>query len=51
MKRFQDAIDQGHVVLDLDASDIESAIRATVRRMVTDGIIPEVVADQVSSAL
>jgi len=51
MKQLKDAFDQGHVVLDLDASDIASAIRETVRHMVVDGILPEQAADQVVSVL
>lgn len=34
MKQLRNAIDRGHVVLDLDASDITSAIEETVRHMV-----------------
>lgn len=51
MKRLRDSFDQGHVVLDLDASDIASAIRETVRHMVADGILLEQAADQIVSAL
>lgn len=51
MKQLKNAFDQGHFVLDLAVSDIASAIRETVRHMVTDGILPEQAADQVVSAL
>ena len=51
MKRLKEAFDQGHVVLDLKATDITSAIRETVHHMVADGILPEQAEDQVASAL
>ncbi len=51
MKRIKDAFDSGHMVLDLDASSMTSAIRETVRHMVADGILAEQTADQVASAL
>jgi mannitol/fructose-specific phosphotransferase system IIA component (Ntr-type) len=51
MKRLIDAFNQGHTILDLHASDISSAIRATIDRMVTDGILPEQAAADVISAL
>lgn len=51
MKKLKDAFDEGHVVLDLDASDMESAIREAVRRAVADGMLPEQAADQVESGL
>jgi mannitol/fructose-specific phosphotransferase system IIA component (Ntr-type) len=51
MKRLKDALNQGHLVLDLDASDMVSAIRETVHHMVADGILPEQAEDQVASAL
>lgn len=51
MKRLRDAIEQGHLVLDLDASDMVSAIRETVRHMVAEGMLPERVEDQVATAL
>jgi mannitol/fructose-specific phosphotransferase system IIA component (Ntr-type) len=41
MKRLKTAIDQGHVILDLDATDLTTAIRETVHRMVVDGFLPE----------
>ena len=41
MKRLKNAIDQGHVILDLDATDLTTAIRETVHRMVVDGFLPE----------
>ena len=51
MKRLKEAFDQSQVVLDLEATDIVSAIRETVRHMVADGILPEQAEDQVASAL
>ena len=51
MKQLRDALDHGHFLLDLDASDIESACPAIVRRMVADGTIPEEAADEVIAAL
>lgn len=51
MKKLKDAFDEGHVVLDLDASGMESAISSTVRRVVADGMLPEQAADQVESRL
>ncbi len=51
MKRLQDAFDSNQVVLDLDASDIVSAIRATIRFMVSEGILREQAADRVTAAL
>ena len=50
MKQLRTAIDQGHVVLDLDPSDITSAIRGSVRHMVANRIIPEQAVDQVAAA-
>ena len=51
MKQLKDSIDQGHIILDLDASNITSAIHGTVRHMVADGIISEESADEVISTL
>lgn len=51
MKQLRNAIEQGHIVLDLDASDMPSAIRKTVRHMVTEGILREEAADAVTSTL
>lgn len=51
MKQLRNAIEQGHVVLDLDASDMASAIRRTMHHMVTEGILREEAADEVTSAL
>ncbi len=51
MKLLKDAFDPGHVVLDLDALDMASAIRKTVRHMVAEGVLPEQSADQVIQAL
>lgn len=51
MKQLKDLIDQGHIILDLDASNITAAIHGTVRHMVADGIVSEDVADEVISTL
>jgi len=51
MKRLRDTFDQGHVILDLDASDIGGAIGDTVRHMVADGMLPGQVADDVVASL
>ena len=40
MQSIRTALEQGHLVLNLDASDFSSAVRLTVRRMVADGILP-----------
>lgn len=41
MQSIRTAIEQGHLVLDLDASDFAAAVRLTVQRMVADGVVPE----------
>ncbi|MCA9101624.1 MAG: PTS sugar transporter subunit IIA [Planctomycetales bacterium] len=51
MKQIREAIEQGCVVLDVAASDITSTIHATVRRMVTTGVLPAAAADDVTAAL
>jgi mannitol/fructose-specific phosphotransferase system IIA component (Ntr-type) len=51
MKRLKDAFEQGHVILDLDASDMATAIRETVSQMVAQGTLSEQVAEEVVSAL
>jgi len=51
MKRLKDALNQGPIILDLRASDMASAIRGTVRRLVADGVLPEQAAEPVVSAL
>ncbi len=51
MKRLKDALAHGHVILDLDASDITNAIQQTVRQMVKDGFLPEQAEEDVVSAL
>lgn len=51
MKRLKDALNQGHVILDLDTSDIITAIQKTIRRMVDDGYLPKQVEAQLVSAL
>ncbi len=51
MKQLQEALDRGHLLLDLDASDFESACHAMVGRMVVDGMLPEQAADDVIAAL
>jgi len=51
MKQLQEALERGHLLLDLEASDFESACRAIVGRMVTDGMLPAQAADAVIEAL
>ena len=51
MKLLRDAFERGHVLLDLDASDMTSAIRLTVRQLVEAGVLPEDTEDQVIAAL
>ena len=51
MKQLRNAIVEGHVVLDLDADNMESAIGKAVDHMVADGIVLANVADRISSAL
>ena len=51
VKRLKNAFEQGHVVLNLDASNIESAIRQTVQRMVDLGIVEAQHSDEVAEAL
>jgi len=51
MNQLQDALNRGHFLLDLDASDMESACQALVERMVADGMLPEQDADEVVAAL
>lgn len=51
MKRIQNAFESGYVILDLHVSNIESAIRETVRRIVDLGIVPDQNADEVVAAL
>lgn len=51
MKQLIDAFDQGHVFLDLHATDITSVIHVTIERIVADGILSADVADQVEAAL
>jgi mannitol/fructose-specific phosphotransferase system IIA component (Ntr-type) len=51
MQQLKNAIEQGHVVLNLAAPDMTSAIRKTVRHLVTSGFLQEHSADQVASAL
>ena len=50
MNQLQDALNRGHFLLDLDASDMESACQALVERMVADGMLPEQDADEVVAA-
>lgn len=51
MKRLRDAIEQGHVLFDLEASDMASAIRETVSHMVAQGTLSEQAAEHVVTAL
>ena len=49
--RLKNAIHQGQVILDLLASDIESAIRNTVAKMVERDLLAESIADSVRESL
>ncbi|MEK6234666.1 MAG: PTS sugar transporter subunit IIA, partial [Planctomycetales bacterium] len=50
MKQVRDAFEKNHVVLDLDASDMTSAIHGTISHLVKSGVLPESVSQQVESA-
>jgi len=41
MKLISEALQQGHVALDLEASNFPTAVRLTVKRMVDDGLLPD----------
>ncbi len=51
MKQLRDAFEQGHVLLDLKASDMASAIRKTIGHLVKQGSLSEQMAEHVVSAL
>lgn len=51
MHRLKNAIQKGQVILDLLASDVESAIRTTIATMVERDFLPESVADKVCNSL
>ena len=51
MKQLRDSFDSGHVILDLDASDISDAIRLTVERMAAVGIVPDDAVGDIIEAL
>ena len=51
MKRLRDAFEQDHVLLDLTATDMATAIRKTIQHMVDQGTLPEQAAERVVSAL
>ena len=51
MNHLKDALERGHFILGLDASDMESACAALVRRMVADEVLRQQDADEVISAL
>jgi len=51
MKQLKEAFEQGHVLLDLDVSDMATAIRETVDHMVEQGTLPGQVAEDIVSAL
>ena len=51
MKQLQEALAHGRLLLDLEASDIESACRTAVRRMVSEGWLPGRAADEVIEGL
>ncbi|MDA7937028.1 PTS sugar transporter subunit IIA, partial [bacterium] len=51
MQQLKNAIHNGHFILDLVASDLNTAIEATVKKMVEDGILAEAVSENVCNAL
>ena len=51
MKKIREAIQRGHILLDLEAPDLESAIRETVACMVRRGVLPEDFAEDVAAVL
>ena len=51
MKRLRDAFEQDHVLLDLAATDMATAIRKTIQHMVDQGTLSEQAAERVVSAL
>jgi mannitol/fructose-specific phosphotransferase system IIA component (Ntr-type) len=51
MHRLKNAIHHDQVILDLLASDVESAIRTTIATMVERDLLPESVADNVCNSL
>ena len=51
MERLNQAIEQGHVLLDLPTTDMAGAIRETVLHLVSRGVLKEEHADKISSAL
>ena len=51
MQQLKDAIHNGHFILDLIASDLDTAIEATVNKMVADGFLDETVSEDVCTAL
>ena len=51
MNLLRNALEQGHVVFDLEAANMASAIRDTVRHLVDAGKIAEEAADEVVAAL
>ncbi|MDA1162187.1 MAG: PTS sugar transporter subunit IIA [Planctomycetota bacterium] len=51
MKRLREALDSGSILLDVDARDIESALRKTLDSLVANGRIPAEHRGEVESAL
>ena len=51
MERLRDAIEQGHLLIDLDASDMASAVRETVSHMVAQGDLSEQAAEPLKASL
>ncbi len=51
MKRLKEAFERGHVILDLDAKDIESAIGLAIERIAEQGILSSQVTEKVASSL
>ena len=51
MKRLKEALNQGHIVLDLEATDMKSAIHKTVQHLVAEGLLPKQAEEQVFDTL
>ena len=47
MKLLKDAVDKGHVILDLDATDMATVVGKTVGHMVVDDVLPMQAAEQI----
>ncbi|MGY8770528.1 MAG: PTS sugar transporter subunit IIA [Pirellulales bacterium] len=49
MKLLKDAFSQGQVILDLEATNIESVIKKTVQKMVADGFLSKEIEDHIAA--